>query len=155
MTRKMLYFTLKILFAIAVALFLLYLARRWLKNNGEKERFVRTLPGAVVQEIADRLEEKASVEQYLERFFLVPYCGEKIMLRSRAEFDAQFSGLQVPAEEKEDLLRVLSAIDENDLLAYALAPENGKAPCILALCRTVEEENALDLYLFRPEIENS
>ena len=151
----MLFFALKILLAIAAALVLLYLARRWLKTNGEKERFVRTLPGNMVQEIADRLGEENAVEQYLENFFRVPYCGEKIILRSRAEFDAQFSGLQIPAEEKEDLLRVLGAIDENDLLAYALAPENGKAPCILALCRTVEEENALDLYLFRPEIENS
>ena len=151
----MLFCALKILLAIAAALVLLYLARRWLKSNGEKERFVRTLPGNMVQEIADRLGEENAVEQYLERFFLVPYCGEKIILRSREDFDMQLSSLQVPPEEKEDLLRVLGAIDENDLLAYALAPENGKAPCILALCRTVEEENALDLYLFRPEIENS
>ena len=151
----MLFFALKILLAIAAALVLLYLARRWLKNNGEKERFVRTLPGTMVQEIADRLGEENAVEQYLERFFLVPYCGEKIMLRSRAEFDAQFSGLQIPAEEKEDLLRVLSAIDENDLLAYALAPEPGKAPLIVTLCRIPGETGELpgiELQIFRSNV---
>ena len=152
----MLYFALKILIAISVALVLLYLARKWLRANGGKERFVRSLPSPMVQEIADRLGEEGAVEQYLEGFFHTPYCMERILIRTGEEFNTHMDSLQVPVEEREDLLRVIGAIDENDLLAYALSPVPGGKVLILTFCRfsgQTEDEKGVEMYLFRSHAE--
>lgn len=145
----MLYFSMKILAAIAAALVLLYLARRYLRQNNVKERFVRSLPGNMVQEIADRLGEGSAVEKYLEEFFQQAYKGECKVITDRTAFENELTLLSVPDEEKTDLLRVINAIDENDLLAYALDPEQGKAPVILALCRACGEASGVELHIFR------
>lgn len=145
----MLYFSMKILAAIAAALVLLYLARRYLRQNNAKERFVRSLPGNMVQEIADRLGEEFAVEKYLEGFFQQGYSRECKVITDRTAFENELTLFSVPDEEKTDLLRVINAIDENDLLAYALAPEQGKAPVILAICRACGDTPGVELHIFR------
>lgn len=148
----MLIFSVKIVLAIAAALILLFLARKYLKGGAAEQRFVRSLPANMVQEIADRFGEENAVEQYLSDFFHTPYLGSRELVNTKEEFDAQLEILHVPAKEKEDLLRVATAIDENDLLSYALAPEQqGGKPVILAICKACTEEQALELYIYRAQ----
>ena len=72
---------LKVLGGLALAVLLVWFATRKLRSRQGNGRTFRTLPGNLVQEIADRLDQPDDLLAFLKEFFGAVYQG---LFRSRA-----------------------------------------------------------------------
>ncbi len=138
----------KVLAAIAAALVLILIASRKLRSRPGRERVLRTLPGNLVQEVADRLETPDELLAYLKDFFGRSYQGRE----QPAENEEALRSLlpvNLPDEEFSDLLRTAGAIEPDALLAYACKLPEQEAPVIITVCRGAG--SGLLVGVFRPE----
>jgi len=137
----------KVLAAIAAALVLILIATRKLRSRPDKGRVLRTLPGNLVQEVADRLEKPDELLAYLKDFFGRSYQGSE----QPAENEEALRSLlpvSLPEEEFSDLLRTAGAIEPDALLAYACKLPEQEAPAIITVCRGAG--SGLLVGVFRP-----
>ena len=68
---------LKVLGGLAVAVFLVWFATRKLRSRQGNDRTFRSLPGNLVQEIADRLDQPDDLLEFLKVFFGADYHGSE------------------------------------------------------------------------------
>lgn len=152
---RMFWFALKILTAMAVAGFLLLMAWRMMRWTKPKNSPLQSLPGNLVQEIADRMDDKAALLAFLSEFFEAPYSGDEHEFTEAVRFKEFFAPYGIPEEALDKLNRVAGAIEEDALLAYALKtpPKEGDAspakPLVVTLCRQAEGSGIL-VGLFSP-----
>ena len=137
----------KVLAAIAVALVLILIATRKLRSRPDKGRVLRTLPGNLVQEIADRLEKPDELLAYLKEFFGRSYRGAE-QPAENAEAFRSLLPVTLPEEEFSDLRRTAGAIEPDALLAYACKLPEQETPVIITVCRGTA---GLLVGVFRPE----
>lgn len=145
----MFFFALKILAAMAVAAFLLLMAWRMMRWTRPKSSPIQSLPGNLVQEIADRMDDKAALLAFLSEFFEAPYSGDEHEFTETSKFMEFFAPYEIPEDVLQKLIRVAGAIEEDALLAYSLRMPNrdGDAsaakPLIVTICRKPEAPGML------------
>ncbi len=137
----MFFFVLKILAAMAVAGFLLLMAWRLMRWTRPKHSPIQSLPGNLVQEIADRMDDNAALLAFLSEFFEAPYSGEEHEFTETSKFMEFFAPYEIPEDVLQKLIRVAGAIEEDALLAYSLKIPNREGntsaarPLIVTICR--------------------
>ena len=146
---RMFWFALKILTAMAVAGFLLLMAWRMMRWTKPKNSPLQSLPGNLVQEIADRMDDKAALLAFLSEFFEAPYSGDEHEFTEAARFMEFFAPYDIPEDVLQKLIRVSGAIEEDALLAYALKTPNREGdasaakPLIVTICRKPDASGLL------------
>ena len=140
---------LKVLAGLAAAIVLVWIASRKLRSRQNDDRTLRSLPGNLVQEIADRLDQPENLKLFLKDFFGSGYHG----CEQPAEDIESFRKLlpqPLPEEEFNDLIRTAGAIEPDALLAYACKIPGADAPVVITVCRAGEGTGLL-VGVFRPE----
>ena len=138
---------LKVLAGLAAAVVLVWIASRKLRSRQRDDRTLRSLPGNLVQEIADRLDQPENLTGFLKDFFGKDYQGGEQNAESPEALRALLPSL--PDEEFADLLRTAGAIEPDALLAYACKLKDQDAPAIVTVCRAGEGQGVL-VGVFRP-----
>lgn len=154
----MIWFVLKIVVAMAVAAFLLYMAWRLMHGTKPKVSPIQSLPGNLVQEIADRMTDMGVLTAFLSEFFEAPYSGNEHEFTEVSKFMEFFAPYEIPEDVLQKLVRVAGAIEEDALLAYALQmprregddPAVQKKPLIVTICRKLDAPGML-VGIFSPE----
>lgn len=139
----------KVLAAIAVAAVLIRIASRKLLPGKGNDRVLRSLPGSLVQDIADRLDRPAELLDFLKEYFGVAFSGSEQSAES-AEALRSLLPPALPGEEFADLLRTAAAIEPDALLAYACQLPDREIPAVITICRGPEEKGLL-AGVFLPE----
>ena len=140
---------LKVLAGLAAAAVLVWIASRKLRSRQGDDRTLRSLPGNLVQEIADRLDQPEALLEYLKKFFGTAYSGcEKPA--DDAESFRSLLPVSLPDDEFSDLVRTAGAIEPDALLAYACKLPGHEAPAVITICRGGEGKGLL-IGVFRPE----
>ncbi len=148
----MLWFALKIMVCMAVAAFLLLMAWRLMRWTRPRPSPIQSLPGNLVQEIADRMGDKEALLAFLSEFFEAPYSGSEHEFTEAVRFMEFFAPYEIPEEVLQKLIRVTGAIEEDALLAYALKTPRleGDAsaavsdkPLIVTICRKLDAPGIL------------
>ena len=139
----------KVLAAIGIAAVLIWIASRKVRSGKAKDRILRSLPGSLVQEIADRLESPAELTAFLGDFFGVKYQGAEHPAENPEAFRKLLPG-ELPEEEFADLIRTAGAIEPDALLAYACPIAGREHPAVVTVCRN-EGGNGLLVGVFLPE----
>ena len=140
---------LKVVAAIAAALILILIASRKWRPGRRNDRMLRSLPGQMVQEIADRLVQPEELLAYLNAFFGATYHGAEQPVENTAALQ-QILPVELPAEEFSDLIRTAGAIEPDALLAYACPIPDHTQPAVITVCRG-EEGKGLLVGVFQPE----
>ena len=104
----------KVLAAVAVAVFLIWFSSRKLFSGKGNDRVLRSLTGDLVQNIADRMDRPEELLNYLKEFFGTAYHGSEQLADSADKLRALLPAL--PDEEFADLLRTAAAIEPDALL---------------------------------------
>ena len=138
----------KVLVAIAVAAVLIWIASRKLLSGKGNDRVLRSLPGSLVQDIADRLDRPAELLDFLKDYFGIEFHGSEQTAESPDALRALLPVL--PEEEFADLLRTAAAIEPDALLAYACRLPDGEIPAVITICRDPEGKGLL-AGVFLPE----
>lgn len=125
---------LKVLAGLAAAAILIWIATRKLHSSRGNGRILRSLPGSLVQEIADRLDRKDELLAFLKDYFGTPYHGSERPAESAESFRALLP-VPLPDEEFSDLLRTAGAIEPDALLAFACKQPEHEAPAVITVCR--------------------
>ena len=139
----------KVLAAIAVAAVLIWIASRKLLSGKGNDRVLRSLPGSLVQDIADRLDRPGELLDFLKEYFGVAFQGSEQSAESAEALRALLPPA-LPEEEFADLLRTAAAIEPDALLAYACRLPDGEIPAVITICRG-PEGNGLLAGVFLPE----
>ena len=139
----------KVLAAIVIAGILIWIASRKLRSGKKDDRVLRSLPGNLVQEIADRLDAPDALLAYLKEFFGCAYTGAE-QVADAPESLRSLLPVPLPEEEFADLIRTAAAIEPDALLAYACQLPGHDSPAIVTVCRNGEKPGVL-LGVFRPE----
>lgn len=141
---------LKVLAAIAVAVVLIRIAsRKWFSSGSRGDRILRSLPGSLVQEIADRLDQPEELLMFLEKFFGCVYRGGEKPVGELCALE-NILPAPLPPEELADLSRTAGAIESDALLAYACPVPGCSRPAIVTVCRNGDLNGWL-VGVFRPE----
>lgn len=140
---------LKVLAWLAVAVVLVWIASRKLRSRKGDDRTLRSLPGNLVQEIADRLDQPEALLLFLKEFFGVAYSGSEKPAEDAESFRALLP-LPLPDEEFTDLIRTANAIEPDALLAYACKLPGHEVPAVITICRAGEGKGLLT-GVFLPE----
>ena len=140
---------LKVLAGLAAAAVLIWIASRKLGSRKRDDRTLRSLPGNLVQEIADRLDQPDALLVFLKMFFGTVYSGSEKPAENAESFRAMLP-VPLPDDEFADLVRTAGAIEPDALLAYACKLPGHEAPAIITICRAVEGKGLL-VGIFRPE----
>ena len=127
---------------LAAAVILVWIASRKLRSSQKDGRILRSLPGSLVQEIADRLDRKDELQAFLQDFFGVPYQGSEQPAESVESFRSLLP-VPLPDEEFNDLLRTAGAIEPDALLAYACKLPDREAPAVITVCRGADGKGLL------------
>lgn len=138
---------LKVLAGLAAAVVLVWIASRRMRSRRGDERTMRSLPGQLVQEIADRLDQPEILLKYLKDFFGTDYQGSEEKTENAESLRALLPFL--PEEEFTDLLRTAAAIEPDALLAYACRLPDRETPAIITICRSGDGKGIL-AGVFRP-----
>ena len=139
----------KVLAAIAVAAVLIWIASRKLISGKGSDRVLRSLPGSLVQDIADRLERPGELLDFLKDYFGTPFCGSEQLAESPEALRALLPPV-LPEGEFADLLRTAAAIEPDALLAYACRLPDQELPAVITICRDPEGKGLL-AGVFLPE----
>ena len=139
----------KVLAAIAVAAVLIWIASRKLLSGKGNDRVLRSLPGSLVQDIADRLDRPGELPDFLKEYFGVAFQGAEQPAES-AEALRSLLPPALPEEEFADLLRTVAAIEPDALLAYACRLPDREIPAVITICRGPEGKGLL-AGVFLPE----
>ena len=123
----------KVLAAVAVAVFLIWFSSRKLFSGKGNDRVLRSLTGDLVQNIADRMDRPEELLNYLKEFFGTAYHGSEQLADSADKLRALLPAL--PDEEFADLLRTAAAIEPDALLAYACRLPDREIPAVVTICR--------------------
>lgn len=140
---------LKVLAGLAAAVVLVWIASRKLRSPQRDERTLRSLPGNLVQEIADRLDQPENLKVFLKDFFGFGYHGSELPAKDIESFRTLLPQ-PLPEEEFTDLVRTAGAIEPDALLAYACKIPGADAPAVITVCRAGEGKGLL-VGVFRPE----
>ena len=140
---------LKVLAGLAAAVVLVWIASRKLRSRQGDDRTLRSLPGNLVQEIADRLDQPDVLLAYLKTFFGTAYSGSE-KTAENAESFRDLLPVTLTDEEFADLIRTAAAIEPDALLAYACKLPGHEAPAIITICRAGEGKGLLT-GVFLPE----
>ena len=140
---------LKVLAGLAAAVVLVWIASRKLRSRQGDDRTLRSLPGNLVQEIADRLDQPDVLLAYLKTFFGPAYSGSEKTAENAESFRALLP-VTLTDEEFADLIRTVNAIEPDALLAYACKLPGHEAPAIITICRAGEGKGLLT-GVFLPE----
>ena len=140
---------LKVLAGLAAAAVLIWIASRKLRSRKRDDRTLRSLPGNLVQEIADRLDQPESLLVFLKMFFGPAFSGSEKPAEDAETFRALLP-VSLPDDEFADLVRTAGAIEPDALLAYACKLPGHEAPSIITICRAGEGKGLL-VGIFRPE----
>ena len=140
---------LKVLAGLAAAVVLIWIASRKLRSRKQDDRTLRSLPGNLVQEIADRLDQPETLLEFLKMFFGTAYVGSEKPAED-VEFFRALLPVPLPDEEFADLVRTAGAIEPDALLAYACKLPGCEAPAIITVCRGGGGKGLL-VGIFRPE----
>ena len=141
---------LKVLGGLALAVLLVWFATRKLRSRQGNGRTFRTLPGNLVQEIADRLDQPDDLLAFLKEFFGAVYQGSEHPAEDAETFRSLLP-LPLPDEEFSDLVRTAGAIEPDALLAYACKLPEQEAPAVSTVCRNGKDGKGLLVGVFRPE----
>jgi len=139
----------KVLAAIAGAAVLIWIASRKLFSGKGNDRVLRSLPGSLVQDIADRLDRPGELLDFLKGYFGTPFHGSEQSAESPEALRALLPST-LPDEEFSDLLRTVAAIEPDALLAYACRLPDQEIPAVVTLCREPEGKGLL-AGIFLPE----
>ena len=139
----------KVLAAISAALILIWIASRRRYFRRKDGRVLRSLPGNLVQEIADRLGSPSELTAFLGGFFGVKYQGAEHPAENPESFRKLLPG-EIPEEEFADLVRTAGAIEPDALLAYACPVAGRDRPAVITVCRN-EDGNGLLVGVFLPD----
>ena len=139
---------LKVLAAIAAALILILIASRKLRPRPDRERVLRSLPGNMVQEIADLMDSPDELTAYLKGFFGRSSQGAEQPVEN-AQMLRSLLPAVLPEEEFADLLRTAGAIEPDSLLAYACRLPGNGTPAVITVCRNGGKPGLL-VGVFRP-----
>ena len=140
---------LKVSAALAVAVVLIWLASRRCHARKGNGRTLRSLPGNLVQDIADRLDRPDELRAFLKQFFGTGYNGGEHPADNSGELE-KLLPVPLPPEDFSDLIRTAGTIEPDALLAYACQiPERDK-PAVITICRN-GEKNGLLVGVFLPE----
>ena len=140
---------LKVLAGLAAAVVLIWIASRKLRSRKQDDRTLRSLPGNLVQEIADRLDQPEALLVFLKMFFGTAYSGSEKPAEDAESFRALLP-VPLPDDEFADLVRTAGAIEPDALLAYACKLPGHEAPAIITVCRGCEGKGLL-VGVWRPE----
>ncbi|MBO4631960.1 MAG: hypothetical protein J5858_08565 [Lentisphaeria bacterium] len=140
---------LKVLTALAVAVVLVWFASKKLYRRKEDGRTLRSLPGSMVQDIADRLDQPDELCAFLKQFFGTGYNGGEHPADSSEELE-KLLPVPLPPEELSDLIRTVGAIEPDALLAYACQIPEREQPAVVTVCRGGEKSRLL-IGVFLPE----
>ena len=139
----------KVLAAILAALILIWIASKHRYFRRKDDRMLRSLPGNLVQEIADRLDAPAELLAFLGEFFGVKYHGSE-QPADDPETLRKLLPRELPEEEFSGLLRTAAAIEPDALLAYACPIDGHERPAVITVCRN-RENNGLLVGGFLPD----
>ena len=139
----------KVLAAIAVAAVLIWIASRKLISGKGADRVLRSLPGSLVQDIADRLDRPGELLDFLKEYFDTPFNGSEQLAESPEALRALLPPV-LPEGEFGDLLRTAAAIEPDALLAYACRLPDQEIPAVITICRGPEGKGLL-AGVFLPE----
>ena len=128
---------------------MIWIASRKLRSRKGDDRTLRSLPGNLVQEIADRLDQPEALPVFLKMFFGASYCGSEKPAEDAESFRALLP-VSLPDDEFADLVRTVGAIEPDALLAYACKLPGHESPAIITVCRGGEGKGLL-VGVFRPE----
>ena len=139
----------KVLAAIAVAAVLIWIASRKILSGKGSNRVLRSLPGSLVQDIADRLEHSDELLDFLKEYFGTPFHGSEQLAESPEGLRTLLPPV-LPEDEFADLLRTAAAIEPDALLAYACRLPDREIPAVVTICRDPEGKGVL-AGVFMPE----
>ena len=139
----------KVLAAIAVAAVLIWIASRKLLSGKGNDRVLRSLPGSLVQDLADRLDRPGELLDFLKDYFGTPFCGSEQLAEKPEALRALLPPV-LPEGEFGDLLRTAAAIEPDALLAYACRLPDQEIPAVITICRGPEGKGLL-AGVFLPE----
>ena len=139
----------KVLAAIAVAAVLIWIASRKLLSGKGNDRVLRSLPGSLVQDIADRLDRPGELLDFLKEYFGTAFNGSEQLAESPEALRALLPPV-LPESEFADLLRTAAAIEPDALLAYACRLPDQEIPAVITICREPEGKGLL-AGVFLPE----
>ena len=123
------------LLAIAAGVILVWIAvRHYRRSRREPDRTLRSLPGEMVQQIADRLDTPEELLGFLSTFFGSAYQGGEEAVADPESLRKRLPA-ELPDEEFADLVRTADAIEPDALLAYACALPDRKEPAVITICR--------------------
>ena len=123
------------LLAIAAGVVLVWIAvRHWRRSRLDSARTLRSLPGEIVQQIADRLDSPDELLGFLGAFFGTAYQGGEEAVPDPDSLRKRLPA-ELPGEEFSDLVRTADAIEPDALLAYACALPDRKTPAVITVCR--------------------